>query len=138
MTDLLTVQEGVEGWHGATVLVKDEATGDHYVISTVKMPWQDEPGESLVYPTDEHGNGLTWDHVAGDLGYSAEDARLDLATRIAEGTLLSSTEADEHSREMAERDYDQFVAWVNDGGDPDLADGVITFAKERREEAQNA
>lgn len=141
MAELLTVREGLDEWNGDSVLLKDEETGQHYVVSTVTMPWQEEPGESFVYETDEHGHTDWWGHahqVAGGAKMTAAEARFDLERRLDSGTLLSFEEAEAQSSEFADEDYDLFVQWVLDGGDPDLADGLITKKAAEKGASSNA
>lgn len=119
MAELLTVKDDLteQGWRSGAVLVKDEGTGEHYVVSTINVPWNDRP-ETLVYVSDENGDVPDHHaHVAGGFGQSQEDAFADLSARIDEGRLLTPDEAEDVAEREMEADYERFIEWLSGGGD---------------------
>lgn len=119
MANLTTVKEGLseQGWvNPNVVLVRDEGTGQHYVVSTLDsatVPWKDQP-ETLVFPTDAEGSvpGTAEAFVAGDDGMTREQALADLNTRLDNGTLYSEDEAEAIAEAATERDFEKFLATV--------------------------
>lgn len=123
MAELLTIrdtEEGVEGWADGAALVKDETSGQHYVVSTVQMPWQDKP-ETLVYETDAAGSvgsviaGNGPHFRAGGQGMDHEDGMADLSARIDEGKLFTDEESSALAQEWNEADYADFLKWAAQG-----------------------
>jgi hypothetical protein len=96
MADLLTVKDDLteEGWNGGA-LVRDEATGDHYVVSTIQLPWAEGVTETLVYPSDPTADPsrVTDVFVAGGRGMDREDALADLSARLDDDRLLDRAQA---------------------------------------------
>jgi hypothetical protein len=54
----------------------------------------------------------------------------DLHARIDAGSLLTEQEAVAYAEEAVQADFDDFVAWVEKGGNPDEADLVIAAKQE--------
>jgi len=121
MAELLIVKDDLseQGWADGAVLVKDESTGDHYVVSTVQLPWQNDP-ETLVYRSDAEGSTPTNINeafvVAGDLNMTREEALADLSARIDEGRLLTDEEAEVEGQRLIDADFTAFMEWAVKGG----------------------
>lgn len=115
MAELLIVKDDLteQGWVEGAVLVKDETTGQHYVLSTAQMPWAEIP-ETLVYTSDAEGSAASIGDafVAGASGMTRDDAMADLNARIDTGSLLTVEEAvTQADREDAE-DFGKFLEWA--------------------------
>lgn len=120
MAELLIVKDDLseQGWADGAVLVKDESTGDHYVVSTVQLPWQSGP-ETLVYRSDAEGStptNINEAFVAGDLNMTREEAFADLSARIDEGRLFTDEEAEVKGQELIDTDFSEFMEWAVRGG----------------------
>lgn len=130
MADLTTVKEDLTdvGWlNNNAVLVRDEATGEHYAVSTLSEPWMAEP-ETLAFPTDAEGSvaGTAEQFVAGGPGMDRDAALADLNARLDEGRLLTMAEAEEIAQAATEADFEAFLKFVLSGSDE--AEAVLANA----------
>lgn len=123
MADLLTVKDDLTdaGWRGAT-LVKNEADGQHYVITSIELPWADNATETLVYEAkDENANPaeVPIHFVAGGRGMDHEDALADLSARIDDERLLTPEQAHEIAKAQDEGEFEAMLGWlVSQGAQP--------------------
>lgn len=101
MAELLTIGPASAVADG--VLVKDEATGEHYIVSTANR-WSGE-SETIVFAAAADGE-YEDRVVAGGTGMTREDALADLSARIDEGRLWT----DEENAEFQRRDEEEFFA----------------------------
>lgn len=108
MAELLTVQDSVASVHDG-ILVKDETTGDHYIVSTATPPWTGQ-SETLVFPADAEGGITDFVQVAGGKGMSREDALADLSARLDEGKLQAKEDVLADWRESG--DMDTFLSYL--------------------------
>lgn len=118
MAELLTVKDNLDeqGWLGA-ILVKDSATDQHYIVTTVQTPWSDKP-ETLVFESDSVGSyASTADtFVAGGYGLDREESLADLSARLDDGVLLTPEEARAQAEREVEEDFARFQDWLAENG----------------------
>lgn len=134
MANLTTVKETVEGWKNA-VLVKDESTGRHFVVTTAAPDWAPEKYETLAYESDAQGSPESViDHhhesddfaaplwVAGGRGMDRDEAMADLSARLDDNVLLTTDEVIAANRARFEEDQQDFVDWLFTAGAAQLQD----------------
>ncbi len=73
MSRIEVIEEGLSGFPGFVVLVKDTIENEFYVVSNVaNVPFSGQ--ETLVFPSDENGEISSWSNVAGGKEVTTEEA----------------------------------------------------------------
>lgn len=118
----LTVVKGnlvEQGWRNA-VLVRDEATGKHYAVSTsTEAPWAPDFRETLVFDADENGSVESIDpvhHIAGGRDMDQDEAMADLSARLDDNVLITPEQAEEYGHLKFDEQGQDFITWLTAGG----------------------
>lgn len=83
MTNLVKVDRDLsdKGWRGEAVLIKDEDTGNHYVVS--RTTTFDRGDETMVFASDENGVTSDWHDLYAGYGEDHDTAIANFANVIS-------------------------------------------------------